>query len=220
MTIAAKICGLRDAAAVEAAVDGGAAYLGFVFYPPSPRDVTPRLCAELVAAAPPSVRTVGVMVNPDDEFLRNLFDLVKLDYVQLHGSESPARAKAVRGLTGAQVIKAVKVAGAGDVEVASDYVEAADVVLFDAKPPKVGDGILPGGNALSFDWQLIADHPSPAGGLPWILSGGLDMDNVAEAVRISGARAVDVSSGVERAPGDKDPDRIRQFLTTVASLET
>ena len=219
MSVDAKICGLNDAAALAAAVEGGAAYVGFVFYPRSPRHVSPARCAELAAAVPAGVNTVGVVVDPTDEFLTDLFREIKLSHLQLHGSETPDRVVAIRALTGASIIKAVKVAAEDDVAGASAFADVADMVLFDAKPPKVGEGILPGGNALAFDWRLIGAADEPAAGLPWILSGGLDMDNVGEAGRISGARAVDVSSGVERAPGQKDPDLIRKFLTRVASLQ-
>lgn len=220
MTIAAKICGLNSAETLAAAVDGGAALVGFVFYPRSPRHVAPAECAALAANVPDSVGRVGVMADPADEELDDLFSEIKLDYVQLHGSETPDRVGAIRARTGAGIIKAIKVAAADDVAVARNYRHVADRVLFDAKPPKVGDGILPGGNALAFDWRLITAADDPAAGLPWLLSGGLEVDNVGEAVRISGARAVDVSSGVETAPGQKDCALIYEFLTRVASLPT
>lgn len=219
MTIAAKICGLNSAETIAAAVDGGAAMVGFVFYPPSPRHVSPATCAALVASVPDSVSRVGVMVDPTNNFLDGLFGEIKLDYVQLHGAETPDRVNAIRARTGAGIIKAIKIAAADDVTMAQDYRDVADRVLFDAKPPKIGDGILPGGNALVFDWRLIGAATDLAGGLPWLLSGGLDVDNVSEAVRISGARAVDVSSGVETAPGQKDCALIHEFLTRVASLQ-
>ena len=215
--ISAKICGLNDAASVAAAAEGGARFIGFVFYPPSPRAVTPKQAGALAGAAPQDIYRVGVFVDPDDQLLNAVFSAVRLDFVQLHGGESAQRAAEIKARTGAGVIKAIKVAARGDIESARPYRDVADWILFDAKAPKTLEGALPGGNALSFDWRMLAAHDEPAFGLPWILSGGLDIDNLAEAVRISCARAVDVSSGVESAPGEKSPELVRRFLALCAT---
>lgn len=214
MAIATKICGLASEEAVAAAVEGGAAYLGFVFYPPSPRAVTPARAAALCAAVPAGVRRVGLFVDADDDAIGAALETAPLDLLQFHGRESPARVAAVKARFGRPVIKAIAIAAAEDVPAASRYEDAADLLLFDAKPPRRGDA-LPGGNGLAFDWRLIAGR---AWRLPWMLSGGLTAALLAEAVRVSGARAVDVSSGVERRPGNKDPEKIREFLAVARSL--
>jgi phosphoribosylanthranilate isomerase len=214
MGIAAKICGLSREAAVAAATAGGAAYVGFVFYPPSPRAVGPARAALLCAGVPAEVRRVGLFVDADDRAIGAVLDAVPLDLLQFHGQESPARVAEVKRRFGLPVMKAIAVAAPQDVLAAARYEAVADMLLFDAKPPRRADA-LPGGNGLAFDWHLIAGHTWR---LPWMLSGGLSAALLPEAVRISGARAVDVSSGVERSPGDKDPERIREFLRIARSL--
>ncbi len=214
MTVRAKICGLNDAAAVRAAVDGGAAFVGLVFYPPSPRAVTPEQAAELAALAPAGVGKVGLFVDAGDDEIDAVLARTPLDMLQLHGGESPERVAGLRERTGLKVMKVIKIAGPADLEPAPDWYEAADWLMFDARPPKDMPNALPGGNALAFDWLLLKDWVFP---LPWMLAGGLDAGNVAEAVRLSGARYVDVSSGVEDRPGVKNPDKIRQFLKAVAA---
>ena len=213
MPVEVKTCGLSDRAAVDAALAGGARFLGFVFFPPSPRDVAPGRAAALSAGVPEGVATVGVVVEPDDGFLDAILSEMRLDYIQLHGNESPARAEAVRARTGCRIIKAISVSQASDIARADDYGESADLILFDAKAA-AGD-TRPGGNARSFDWQLFEAAPPPSTG--WLLSGGLDAENVGEAIRITGARAVDVSSGIELAPGRKDPEKISAFLAAAAA---
>lgn len=215
MTVEAKICGINSEPAMRAAVAGGAAFVGLVFYPPSPRAVTADRAAALCAPVPEGVTRVGLFVDIDDAMLDAVAAAVPLDLLQLHGSETPARVREIRKAFGIPVMKAIKVAGAVDVAAAMDYVGVADRLLFDAKAPPEMASALPGGNALAFDWELIAGRAWP---LPWMLSGGLDAGNVAEAVRISGAPAVDVSSGVESAPGVKDAVRIRDFLGAVKAL--
>ncbi len=215
MTVEVKICGINAPAALAAAVEGGADYVGFIFYPPSPRYVTPQRAREIGAAAPASVTKVGVVVDVDDATLEAILEAAPLDMLQLHGGESPERVAAVRERFALPVMKAVRIAGEADVSAAETYREAADRLLFDAKPPKDMAGALPGGNALAFDWQLLAGHPWT---LPWMLSGGLDAETLAEAVRVSGARAVDVSSGVEERPGVKAPAKIRAFLAAAKGL--
>ena len=214
MTLAAKICGLSTEASVEAAIAGGGAYVGFVFYPPSPRAVSPQRAGELCAAVPPSVKRVALFVDADDAAIAAVLDHAPIDILQFHGAETPERVAEARQRFGCEVMKAIAVAGPEDVAAASRYEEAADRLLFDAKPPR-RVGALPGGNGLAFDWQLIAGRDWR---LPWMLSGGLTAELLPEAVRISGARAVDVSSGVETAPGRKDPEKIRAFLAAAAAI--
>jgi phosphoribosylanthranilate isomerase len=214
MPVAVKICGLGSEAAVAAAVAGGAAYVGFVFYPPSPRAIGAAEAARLCAAVPAGVGRVGLFVDADDEAIAAVLDRVPLDLLQFHGEESPERVAAAKLRFGRRVVKAISVAAGQDAAVAARYEDVADMLLFDAKPPRRADA-LPGGNGLAFDWRLIAGRTWR---LPWMLSGGLDATLLAEAVRISGASLVDVSSGVERRPGDKDPDKIREFLAVARTL--
>jgi phosphoribosylanthranilate isomerase len=214
MTVAVKICGLSSEAAIAAAIGGGAAYLGFVFYPPSPRSVSAACAGELCGAVPASVQRVGMFVDADDAAIAAVLNAAPLDILQFHGGESPERVAEAKRRFGRKVMKAISVAGPEDVDAASRYEDAADLLLFDAKPPPRPDA-LPGGNGLAFDWQLIAGRDWR---LPWMLSGGLTAELLLEAVRISGATAVDVSSGVERRPGDKDPDKIRAFLEVARGL--
>lgn len=212
MPVQSKICGLRDPKALAAAVEGGARYVGFVFFPRSPRDIAAPLAAELARQIPTGVRAVGLFVDPGDDLLEHVLASVPLDMIQLHGHETPARAAAIRARYALPVMKAVPVAVAGDLDRAAAYQGAVDRLLFDAKPPTDAQA-LPGGNGRAFDWALLTGR---TWGLPWMLSGGLTADNVGRALAISGAPAVDVSSGVESAPGVKDPDMIRAFLAAVA----
>lgn len=206
-----KICGLGERPALEAALAGGARFVGFVFYPPSPRSVSHDVAGTLASLVPPTTERVGVFVDPRDDDLMATLKRVPLELIQLHGSESVARIEAVRALTGKRVIKAVKVASAADVAAAAPFTAVADWLLYDAKAPP-GQGLgLPGGNALAFDWTLLAGRASK-GREGWLLSGGLTVDNVRDAIKVAGAPAVDVSSGVERAPGRKDPALVRAFL--------
>src|SRR5580704_10870026 len=214
MTVVAKICGLSSEAAVEAAVAGGAAYVGFVFYPPSPRSVSAARDGELSKAVPASVQRVGMFVDADDAAIAAALGAAPLDILQFHGRETPERIAEAKRRFGRKVMKAIAVAGPEDAAAAARYEDVADLLLFDAKPPRRPDA-LPGGNGLVFDWQLIAGR---GWRLPWMLSGGLTAELLPEAVRISGATAVDVSSGVERRPGDKDIDKIRAFLEVARGL--
>jgi phosphoribosylanthranilate isomerase len=214
MSVAAKICGLSSEAAVAAAVGNGAAYVGFVFYPPSPRAVSAERAAELCAAAPAAVQRVALFVDADDAAIAAVLDAAPIDILQFHGTESPGRVAAAKRRFGRRVMKAISVAAPEDVAGAAAYEDAADLLLFDAKPPRRADA-LPGGNGLAFDWRLIGGR---GWRLPWMLSGGLTAELLPEAVRISGAKAVDVSSGVETAPGRKDPEKIRAFLAAARLL--
>jgi phosphoribosylanthranilate isomerase len=212
--VAAKICGLASEAAVTAAVEGGAAYLGFVFYPPSPRaisaDETARLCVQI----PEGIARVALFVDADDDTIAAVLDIAPIDMLQFHGSESPQRVAEARSRFGCRVMKAVAIGGTNDVRTALDYEDAADLLLFDAKPQHLPTA-LPGGNGLAFDWALIAE---PTWRRPWMLSGGLTAELLPEAVRISGAAIVDVSSGVDSVPGQKDPTKIRGFLAAARAL--
>jgi len=214
MSLAAKVCGLSTKAAVTAAVDGGAAYLGFVFYPASPRAVTAAKAAGLCAQVPPGVARVGLFVDADDEAIGAVLAEAPIDILQFHGHESPGRVADVKLRFARPVMKAVAISGPEDVPAAARYEEVADLLLFDAKPPR-GPGALPGGNGLAFDWRIIAGRSWRRS---WMLSGGLTAETLPEAVRISGARAVDVSSGVETRPGEKDLDKIRDFLAAARGL--
>jgi phosphoribosylanthranilate isomerase len=203
-----KICGVNDAAAFDAAVAGGADMVGFVFFPPSPRAVSPARAAELSARHPGGPERVGLFVDPRDEDIAAvLAALPRLDLIQLHGAEDPARCAAIRARFGRPVMKALGIAAPEDLAAVDRFAPAVDRLLLDAKPPVGAE--LPGGNAAAFDWRLTAGRAIPR---PWLLAGGLTPENVAEAVRQSGAPGVDVSSGVERARGVKDPARIATFL--------
>lgn len=214
MLVKTKICGLKDRAAQEAALDGGAAYVGYVFYPPSPRAVDVAQAAALGAMVEGRAKRVGLFVDADDDAIARVLDAAPLDLLQLHGHESVDRVAAVKARFGLPAIKAAPVATAADVTAANAWRDVADILLFDAKPPRRPDA-LPGGNALAFDWGLLAAAP-PRGA--WMLSGGLDPNNVAAAIRACRPPAVDVSSGVERARGEKDPARIKAFLAAVSAV--
>ncbi|MET4130365.1 phosphoribosylanthranilate isomerase [Roseovarius sp. MBR-6] len=205
--IRVKVCGLTEAAHVAAAVAGGAAYVGFVFFPPSPRSLSLPAARALALDVPPGVAKVALTVDADDAALDALCAKVPVDFLQLHGSESPERVREVRARHGLPVIKAIGIAGAGDLALIGTYGAVADQLLVDAKPPK--GATRPGGNAAAFDWSLISDVDWPC---PWLLAGGLTPENVAHAIARTGARQVDVSSGVESAPGVKDTARITAFL--------
>ena len=202
-----KICGLSRPDDLAAAVAAGAAFVGFVFFAKSPRNVSAETAAALAREVPPGVARVGLFVNPEDSFLDAVLARVPLDIIQLHGAESPGRVAGIKARTGLPVMKAVGIAAPEDLDALWDYGLVADMLLVDARPPK--DGALPGGNGLAFDWRLLVGRKWLK---PWMLAGGLTPDNVAGAVRLTGARIVDVSSGVESAPGLKDAGLIRRFV--------
>ncbi len=215
MAITAKICGVNAPDAVAAVIEGGASHMGLNFYPPSPRYVSPALAAALAAETPAEVCKVGLFVDADDGALGAALEAVELDLLQLHGDESVERVEAVRGRFGLPVMKVIRVAGAADIALAGAFAEVADWLLFDARAPADMKDALPGGNALSFDWRLIAGRSWP---VPWMLSGGLEIANLDEAVSVSGARVVDVSSGIEDRRGHKSLAMIEAFLAHVAGL--
>jgi phosphoribosylanthranilate isomerase len=214
MSVAAKICGLSTEAAVTAAVAGGAAYLGFVFYPPSPRAVTAERAARVCAGVPEGIARVGLFVDADDDAIAAVLAVAPIDLMQFHGGETPERVADAKTRFGRPVIKTIAIAGPEDVLAAARYEEVADRLLFDAKPPRRPEA-LPGGNGLAFDWALIAGRSWRR---PWMLSGGLTAEMLPEAVRISGATAVDVSSGVESRPGEKNLGKIAAFLAAARAL--
>jgi phosphoribosylanthranilate isomerase len=210
MPVSAKICGLSTPETVDAAVKGGAAHVGFVFFAKSPRNVEPARAGQL--ATPAQVGRIGVFVDPDDALLVHAVAGARLTAIQLHGEESPERVARLRDWLGIDVWKAVPVRTRADLDLARAYKGAADRILYDAKTPK---GTLPGGMGLRFDWALLDGFRHP---LPWALSGGIDASNVAQAAGITAARLVDISSGVESAPGIKDVDKIAAFLQATARL--
>lgn len=202
-----KICGLTTAQDVSAAVDAGAAYVGFVFFAKSPRNVTVEVARMLAADVPPGVCKVALVVDADDETLDAINDHVPLDMLQLHGHESPERVVEIRARYGLPVMKAVGIRDAADLAQIDLYAGVADQLLIDAKPPKDAD--LPGGNGLAFDWSLLSGRRWPK---PWMLAGGLTPENAARAANLTGAQQLDVSSGVESSPGVKDAARIAAFI--------
>jgi phosphoribosylanthranilate isomerase len=207
MTPTVKICGLSTALTVDAALDAGADMVGFVFFSKSPRHIDWATARALGRQARGQATIVALSVDADDDTLKLIVEALSPDLMQLHGSESPARVKEISELFGRPTMKAIGVATHGDLVAAQAYEGVADHLLIDAKPPK--GAVLPGGNGRPFDWSLTRKfRPS----VPWLLSGGLDPDTVEAAITLSGARGVDVSSGVESAPGVKDPAKIKAFV--------
>lgn len=209
--VGVKICGLSEPKTLAAAVDGGASHVGFVFFPPSPRNLSFDQARALAARVPPHVKQVAVLVDPDNALLDALLAAVPVDILQLH-RVTPERATEIRQRAGRELWCALAVRTAADLSVAGSFRGAADRLVYDAKTPKGG---LPGGMGVRFDWRLLAGFAHP---LPWGLSGGLDADTLADAVAVTGARLLDVSSGVETAPGTKDVDKIRRFLQAARAL--
>ncbi|RBW53037.1 phosphoribosylanthranilate isomerase [Ruegeria sp. A3M17] len=207
--VAVKICGLTAPDHVRAAADAGARYVGFVFFSKSPRHLAIDAAASLAQLVPAGVAKVALTVNATDEELDRVVASVPLDMLQLHGKETPQRVSEVRDRFGLPVMKAIGIAEAEDLSAIDLYSEVADQLLIDAKPPRTSE--LPGGNGLAFDWRLLAGRKYWQ--KPWMLAGGLTPDNVAEAIRMTGAKQVDVSSGVESAPGVKDTIKISEFVS-------
>ena len=205
--VSVKICGLATVDDVHACADAGANYMGLVFFEKSPRNITIPAARELAMAAPLGLAKVALVVNPSDAELDAITGTVPLDMLQLHGRETPERVAEVKARYGLPVMKAVGIADEDDLPKMESYFGVADQILVDAKPPKGGE--LPGGNGLSFDWRLIAGRRWPC---PWMLAGGLTPENVAEAVKMTGSKQVDVSSGVEDATGQKNAELIQKFV--------
>ncbi len=211
-SVKVKICGLTDATHVADAVAAGADYLGFNFFPKSPRFVSHEEAAALMAGVPERVQNVALVVNYSDDEFDALLACAKPDILQLHGSEAPERVEEVKTRFGLPVMKAFGIATADDLTQIDGYAAVADYLLIDAKPPKGADR--PGGNAVSFDWSLLAGREIP---VPWLLAGGLVPENVADAIAQTGACQVDVSSGVESAPGIKDASLVQSFISAARS---
>ena len=215
MTIETKICGINSTEALSATIEGGAELVGFNFYRKSPRFLTHEAAAALARTVPRPIIRVGLIVDFDNEAIASLLAAVPLDMLQLHGLEDPARVAAIRARFRKPVMKAIPIARAEDLAAADDYLAVADRLLFDAKPPASMKDALPGGNALSFDWRLLQGRQWSK---PWMLSGGLTVENLADAVAISGARRVDLASGVEDRPGVKSPAKIKALLALAKTL--
>ncbi len=209
-----KICGLRDPDHVAAAADAGAAYLGFNFVPGSPRSVDLARARKLATDVPPGLGKVALTADALDPELDEILDTVPVDMLQLHGTETPLRVAEVKARYGLPVMKAIGIAEASDLDAIDLYAHVADQLLLDTKPPK--DAALLGGTGHSFDWGLLQGRRWP---VPWMLAGGLTADNVAQAIRITGAQQVDTASGVERERGIKDADLIREFVQAATSID-
>ncbi len=214
MSTLTKICGITTPEALEAAIAGGADYIGLVFFPKSPRHLDIGRAKTLADLARDRVKIVALTVDADDATLQEIAEVVSPDAFQLHGNETPERAAEIKWKFGRVVIKAIPVATSEDVKKADDYSDAADLILFDAKTSP--DAKLPGGNGRTFDWTVL---DGIADTMPFMLSGGLDPDNVAKAIALTHPFAVDVSSGVEMSPGIKDPERIRRFLQSAKAAK-
>jgi len=213
MTTPVKICGLKDPENLQAAIDAGARYVGFVFYEPSPRNVTFDIAWNLARAVPTGVRSIGLFVNPTDEQLERILTGVQLDMIQLHGDETPGRIAEIKARYNMPIIKAIRVASASDLDNLDGFEAAADWLLFDAKIDSAGaDKTMLGGTGHSFDWNLLKGWKFKK---PWMLSGGLNADNVGEALSALSPTALDISSGVEITRGQKDAGKIAEFMTAV-----
>jgi phosphoribosylanthranilate isomerase len=215
MAVEAKICGVKTAPAIDTAIAGGAVMIGLNFFARSPRYVTPAAAGALSRPVEGRVIRVGLIVDAADDEIAAILRDCPLDMLQLHGKETPGRTAEIRAEYGLPVMKVLSIAGAEDIAGAAAYEPVADRLLFDAKPPKTMVNALPGGNAVSFDWRLLAGRRFAR---PWMLAGGLTAENLAEAVRTSGAPGVDTSSGVEDQPGVKNLQKIKDFLRVAQSL--
>lgn len=214
MSVLVKICGINSADAADAALRAGADFAGLMFHPRSPRNLAPDQAASLAARLRGRIRLAAVLVDPDDERVGAIVKAVQPDFIQLHGAETPARVAALRARFGVQVIKVLSIADASDFAGVAHYEDAADMLLFDAKPPP--GAAREGGHGAAFDWQLLAGRKFAK---PWLLAGGLDADNVARALRLTQAPGVDVSSGVEAAPGVKSPELIAKFVANARNAQ-
>lgn len=212
MSVKVKICGVRTGAIIEAAADAGADYAGLVFFPRSLRYVSPDSAKELTAAARGRIKTVAVVVDPEDALIDQLLERVRPDVIQLHGGESPQRVASIKAKTGLPIFKAIAVAGASDTAEAANFAGIADMILYDSKAHPAAT--IPGGNGVAFDWQVLRGLRN---GAPFALSGGLHPGNVGEALTYTGASLVDVSSGVESSPGEKDAALVRDFVAAAKS---
>ena len=208
MPVEVKICGLSTPETVEGSIEAGADYIGLNFFPTSPRYVPLDRAAELAAIARGRVKIVALVVDAPDSLLQEIVAKVDPDFIQAHGDEGPDRVAEIGRLTGRPVIKAIRVRDASDIAAAADFASVASLILYDSKAPETLTNALPGGNGHAFDWQLLGSGGRPA----FMLAGGLTRENVAEAIRVTGAPVVDLSSGVESSPGVKDIGLIRKFI--------
>ena len=217
MSIGVKVCGLSSKETLDTAVACGALFVGFVFYQRSPRVVTAAQAHKLAYQLPPEVQSVGLFVDPDDATIGRTLEQAPMRVLQLHGDETPERCNAIRQQFQRPVMKAIRVSNSADVEAAKRYVDVVDWLLFDAKAVSADpqQAVLPGGNGVSFDWTILAGRRWP---IPWMLAGGLNAANIREAVEVTGANFVDVSSGVETGPGIKSNAMIRDFLDAARQL--
>ena len=215
MTINVKICGVERIESVETAVKHGAAYIGFVFYKPSPRNLTLKKAKQLICRVPKNIIRVGLFVDPTNSEIENVLAAIDLDMLQLHGLENPSRVQEIKKLSQLPIIKAIKLANREDLYSAKEFYDVADHLLFDSKAPENLENALPGGNAITFDWTLLQHTKIP---LPWMLAGGLNANNLLEAITSSGANTLDVSSGVESTLGIKDLNLIEKFLTVAKAI--
>jgi phosphoribosylanthranilate isomerase len=215
MTVKVKICGIKTPEALQAALAARADFVGFVFYPPSPRSLVPEVAAELAELARGRAAIVALIVDADDARIDEIVRTVEPDFLQLHGSETPERVAEIARRWGRPVVKAIKVETPADAVRSLDYADVASLILFDAKAPKDLAGALPGGNGLAFDWHLL---DAVKDRVPFVLSGGLTPENVGAAIAATGATIVDVSSGVETAPGIKSADLIRRFIDAARAV--
>ncbi|NVJ70157.1 MAG: phosphoribosylanthranilate isomerase [Alphaproteobacteria bacterium] len=213
MPVSVKICGITSPEHANVAAFYGARWLGFVFFDKSPRNLTLEQAAAMRRHLPRSTERVGLFVNASHDFIEDATDALDLDWLQLHGNETPQEALILKNRLGVSIIKAIGVSTEEDIAKADDFIGHADAMLFDAKPPKGADR--PGGNAISFPWNLLAGKQLP---YPWLLAGGLTPENVKTAVQQSGAHALDVSSGVESAPGVKSGEKIEAFLSAAKAV--
>ena len=214
MSVLVKICGLKTPEALDVALEAGADMVGFVFFPPSPRHVGLAAAAELGRRVGDRARKVALIVDADDVLLKSITDALRPDLLQLHGAETPARVQAIKARFGLPVMKAIAVEARADLAAVKLYDTVADRLLFDARAPR--EATRPGGLGKPFDWHLLEELDLA---VPYMLSGGLDPDNVAAALRITSTPGVDVSSGVERAPGEKDHDKIRAFIRAARRVQ-
>ena len=210
-----KICGLTEKKAITAAVQHGVSHLGFIFYPPSPRDITPETAAKITRGISKDVEIVAVLVDPSDENISRVITHLSPHILQLHGSETPQRILDIRKKFNTRIMKAIKVSNANDIQFSREYEKVVDLLLFDAQPPSNNIDALPGGNGISFNWTLLNSTTHTR---PWFLSGGINISNVKEAVRITGAKAIDISSGVEDKPGSKSTKKIVKLMEIAKSL--
>ncbi len=204
-----KICGISEPHSLEVAIKAGARFIGFVFYPPSPRAISFETAYQLARTVPTGVRSVGLFVNPADDFLDYTLGGIGLDMIQLHGDEPPERVAAIKSRYNIDVMKAIRVAGPEDLKILENFEDVADWILFDSKPAQAD---LPGGTGESFDWNILSGRHFKK---PWMLGGGLDVSNVTQALSTLNPNAIDVSSGVEKARGVKDPNKINAFIQAV-----